>query len=108
MVKRRLAVTVSPKLKRRGDLVTVVPLSTTEPIPLCDWHLPLDINVPGYWGHVPRWAKCDMLATVGFHRLDLPYEKNLLTNGRKYVQIELPAEALAAIHQGISHALGMG
>jgi uncharacterized protein YifN (PemK superfamily) len=35
MVKRRLAVVISPVIKERGPLVTVVPLSTTAPDPVC-------------------------------------------------------------------------
>ncbi|WP_210210156.1 type II toxin-antitoxin system PemK/MazF family toxin [Rhodopseudomonas palustris] len=35
MVKKRPVVTVSPRLKRRDGLVTVVPLSTSRPEPVC-------------------------------------------------------------------------
>ena len=107
MVKRRLAVTISPKLKRRNDLVTVVPLSTTAPVPLCDWHCPITIAPPEPWDEAPRWAKCDMVATVGYFRLNLPYEKHPITGARKYVQIELDDETVAAIRRSAAVALGI-
>lgn len=50
MIKRRLAVTISPKLKRRNDLVTVVPLSATPPVPTEKWHVELHDDIPEPWG----------------------------------------------------------
>ncbi|MEC3950649.1 type II toxin-antitoxin system PemK/MazF family toxin [Sphingobium sp. HWE2-09] len=108
MVKRRLAVTISPKLKRRNDLVTIVPLSATPPDPLCDWHCQIDIAPPDPWGDMPRWAKCDMLATVGYWRLNLPYEKHAVTGTRKYVQIELPEDLVMRLRIAAGKAIGLG
>lgn len=107
MVKKRLAVTISPKLKRRDNLVTVVPLSADEPNPHEDWHVPINVDVPGYWGNVPRWAKCDMISTVGFARLNLPHEQNLNASGRKYLQIELTSDEVDRLRQAVAKALGM-
>lgn len=107
MTKRRLAVTISPKLKRRNDLVTVVPLSQTEPKPLESWHVPLTIAVPHPWGGDPRWAKCDMVATVGYARLNLPHTRHPVTNQRLFVQIELPEHEVEAIRSAVSAALGI-
>ncbi|MFT3966006.1 MAG: type II toxin-antitoxin system PemK/MazF family toxin [Sphingobium sp.] len=108
MVKKRLAITISPKLKRRDDLVTVVPLSASEPVPLEDWHYPVSVAPPAPWGEVPRWAKCDMLATVGYARLNLPYEKHPVTGTRKYVQIELDGEIVQALRRAAARAIGVG
>jgi mRNA interferase MazF len=73
MVKRRPVVTISPRLKRRDGLITVVPLSTTPPTPVCDHHcrLTIDPALPEPFDSPEMWVKADMLATVGFARLDL-------------------------------------
>lgn len=107
MAKRRLAVTVSPKLKRRNDLVTVVPLSATPPSPMEAWHVALEIAVPDPWGDVPRWAKCDMVATVGYDRLDLPHFRHHVTGTRQYWQHELSAELVAELRRAVASALGI-
>lgn len=86
MVKSRLAVVISPRLKRRNNLCTVVPLSTTDPQPVEEFHhlVTLPREVPGFEG-LSKWAKCDMLATVGFHRLQLPHEpRQPFDEKRKY------------------------
>ena len=72
MIKKRLCVVVSPKLKRRDDLVSVVPLSESAPDPTEHWHHKIEL-VSKSWGDGPRWAKCDMIATVGYARLSRPH-----------------------------------
>jgi mRNA interferase MazF len=66
-------VTISPRLKRRDGLITVVPLSTTPPSPVCDHHCRLTMvpALPEPFDSPEMWVKADMLATVGFARLDL-------------------------------------
>ena len=107
MVKLRLAVTISPKLKRRNDLVTIVPLSQSAPAPVEAWHHRIDLDLPPPWGAGARWAKCDMLATVGYARLDLPYSKHPVTGSRQRVQRMLPAADVAALRAAIAAALGI-
>ena len=72
MVKRRLCVVVSPKFKPRSGLCTVVPLSQSAPDPVMPYHYEFMIpfEMPRSWGHSERWAKCDMVCAVGFHRLE--------------------------------------
>ncbi|SDA34652.1 type II toxin-antitoxin system PemK/MazF family toxin [Sphingomonas sp. NFR15] len=108
MVKRRLAVTISPKLKRRNDLVTVVPLSTTAPHAEEPWHHRLELTLPPPWGDGPRWAKCDMLATVGYARLNLPHTRHPVTGARRYVQIQVSDEDVLALLHATRCALGIG
>ena len=52
MVKRRLCVVLSPPIRNRAGLCTVVPLSTTAPDPVMAYHYELDIpfQLPKYWG----------------------------------------------------------
>lgn len=106
MVKRRLAVTISPKLKRRNDLVTVVPLSQTVPKDLEPWHCQIDLDLPDPWGGGPRWAKADMLATVGYARLNLPHTKHPVTGTRTYVQVELDRHLVEALRRCAAAAIG--
>ena len=78
MVKRRPAIVVSPRLRGRSGLCTIVPLSTTPPAREQKYHCLLELNPP-----LPRpfdaevcWVKGDMLYTVSFARLNLPHEKD--------------------------------
>jgi uncharacterized protein YifN (PemK superfamily) len=107
MTKRRLAVTVSPKLKRRNDLVTVVPLSATRPSPIETWHVPLDLDVPAPWGDAARWAKCDMVATVGYDRLNLPHFRHHVTGSRQFWQHELSEGIIVELRRAVASALGI-
>jgi uncharacterized protein YifN (PemK superfamily) len=69
MVKNRPVVVIS---KNRGNnrLVTVVPLSTTQPTVMEPYHYQLPVNpVPAYKSRT-CWAKCDMISTVSLERLD--------------------------------------
>jgi uncharacterized protein YifN (PemK superfamily) len=109
MVKRRLAVVISPRLKRRNNLCTVVPLSTKEPVPVEEFHhlATLPQEVPGFEG-LQKWAKCDMLATVAFHRLNMPYkQREPYQEARSYINMRLSGEDMAAIMNCVRRALGM-
>lgn len=106
MVKRRLAITISPKLKRRNNLVAVIPLSATCPTPLEDWHHRVDLLIPAPWGDGPRWAACDHVATVAYDRVNLPYTKHPVTGTRTFVQIEL-ADEVAELRRKAALALGI-
>jgi uncharacterized protein YifN (PemK superfamily) len=69
IVKLRPVVIISPNHINRPNLCTVVPLSTTEPIPFLPYHYLLQGNpLPGQ--NTVVWAKCDLVATVCFDRLD--------------------------------------
>jgi uncharacterized protein YifN (PemK superfamily) len=55
---------------RRPRLVTVIPLSTTEPLHIEPYHYLLRGNpVPGSDARAV-WAKCDLVASVSVERLD--------------------------------------
>jgi mRNA interferase MazF len=91
MVKKRPVVTISPRLKRRDGLITVVPLSTSEPEPICSHHckIALDPVLPEPFDSAEMWVKADMIATVGFHRLDLARTGRDPFGKRKYLTIKL-------------------
>ena len=109
MVKRRPVVVVSPKKLKRNGLVTVVPLSTQEPDPVCSFHHKLNPASlhPAVAYTRPSWAKCDMLYTVRFERLDLPRGKrNPQTRKRTYYTQQVLEEDLEAIYVAILAGLG--
>ncbi|WP_420345005.1 type II toxin-antitoxin system PemK/MazF family toxin [Paenirhodobacter sp.] len=110
MVKERLAVVVSPRLPYRDGLCTVVPLSTTPARSgiryQCRVELPV-VAPPPYEGKI-KWAKCDMLATLSYSRMKLPYTGRDKTTGkRKYLQIVLSAEELSRVRTSMLYALGL-
>jgi uncharacterized protein YifN (PemK superfamily) len=72
MVKRRPVVVVSPKMRGRPNLCTVVALSTTAPEPPLGCHAQMDIHppLPDHYESNDVWVKGDMLYTVALQRLD--------------------------------------
>lgn len=110
MVKRRPAVVVSPRLPHRDELCTVVPLSGSEPDRPLAYVIRVELSAPlpepfeqSVW-----WAKCDMLATVAFRRLDLFRTGRDQEGKRKYLHPLLPESDLMRVRQGVLHALGIG
>jgi uncharacterized protein YifN (PemK superfamily) len=110
MVKKRPVVTISPRLKRRDGLITVVPLSTTTPNPVCDHHckIKMDPVLPRPFDSAEVWVKADMVATVGFARLDLIRTPREPFSGRKYLTPRLKPEDLKTVYQCVLHAIGIG
>jgi mRNA interferase MazF len=72
MTKMRPVVVVSPRLRRRADLVTVVPLSTTAPQNVEPYHCAIELMnaLPPPFDSPNMWAKCDMISTIAHSRLD--------------------------------------
>ena len=106
MVKKRLCVVITPRLRRRDGLCTVVPLSASEPKPVCDYHFAVELEreVPG-WSGTLKWAKCDMFGTVSHGRLS-PIGVGRGENGkRKYIYPKVTAEQLRGIRCGVLCAL---
>lgn len=106
MVKRRLCVVISPKLKRRNDLASVVPMSATAPEPIELWHYKVEL-VCRSWGDGPRWAACDMIATVSYMRLSRPHYRHPVTNVRLFETLSLSADDLAEVRAKVRLALGL-
>jgi mRNA interferase MazF len=106
MVKNRPVVVISGKL-RRNNLVTVVPLSTTPPIPVEDHHHQMDpASLPAKYAQKTTWAKCDMVATVGFWRLNLIKIKD--ADGKRiYLTPRVTAADLEGIIKGILCSLDL-
>ena len=106
MVKRRAAVVISPKIRDRAGLCTIVPLSMTEPHPVKEYHykLVLDTPLPHPYASPFKWVKGDMLATVSFKRLDLPCVKDSMGK-RAYITIVIKESDLREIRKCVLHAL---
>jgi mRNA interferase MazF len=109
MVKFRPALVISPRLKRRDDLLAVAPLSTTEPEHAMPYHyaLTLDPPLPEPWDSPTMWVKADMLYTVRFDRLELVRTGRDHTGKRKYLTRLISAEQLKEIRKCVLNGLGM-
>lgn len=110
MVKRRPAIVVSPRLVHRDGLCTVVPLSGTQPSRDVPYVVRLELRQvpPEPFNFSVIWAKCDMLATVAFARLDLFRTGRDFEGKRKYLSLKIPPEYLHRVMAGVLNALGMG
>lgn len=108
MVKRRPAVVLVGRLPRRDRLLTVVPLSGTEPHADCDYQCRLVLNQPlphPFNGPLVWWAKADMLATVSFERLDLFRTERDQNDRRRYLTPKITVDQFAEIQATILRAL---
>lgn len=106
MVKMRDVVVIA-RHRRNPKLVTVVPLSASQPIRPEPYHheLPKDPRPDGD-SMRPIWAKCDMLYTVSLERLDTHYTRTQ-RGGRQSVTVLLSPDDLAAIRRGVAAALNL-
>lgn len=109
MDKKRLAVVLSPNIRARIKLVTVVPLSLTAPQKVLPFHQQIDVpfELPTDWGRANRWIKGDMVNAVGFHRVDLlSLGKN--RNGDRIYQFDvLPEEMFKTVRRCVLHGMGL-
>ncbi|MBO9579866.1 MAG: type II toxin-antitoxin system PemK/MazF family toxin [Sphingobium sp.] len=110
MVKLRPVVIVSPRLRRRDNLVSVIPLSTTAPDPVDQHHcqITLAIPLPKPFDTPIMWAKCDMVATVALARLDRFRDGRHAGGGaRRFTTGKVSDLQLAEIRKAMLHGLGL-
>ena len=109
MVKRRPVVVVSPRLRHRNELASVVPLSTSAPDYIADYHCKIEFDplLPAPFDAPSMWVKADMLATVGFHRLNLIRTGRDQYGKRRYLTVGLGDDDLQRVQVCIRHALGL-
>ena len=103
MVKRRPVVVVSSVAPR---LCMVVPLSTTVPRKTTPWTIKivLDEPLPPPYIDMTCWAKCDMVSSVSFDRLNLFFGGK--DAGRRiHLERYVSNATLAAIRSGIWQAV---
>ena len=108
MVKRRPVVVVSPRLRKRFELVAIVPLSTTDPDPVQAHHCMLELErpLPAPFNSPVMWAKSDMLVTVARSRLDR-FRAGRRGGPRKYVSGQINPEQFRAVRASILCGLGL-
>ena len=103
MVKYRPVVVISPQPGWMSGLCTIVPLSTTPPIPVKPFHHLMDERSlpPGKLRQNEAWAKCDMLNTVSVDRL------SRATSRRQRLTFRVLEADLDAIRECVKIALGL-
>ena len=86
MIKKRLVIVVSESGEGRQGLCTVIPISSTPPDPIMSFHHEMDsMSIPASYRNKRHWAKCDMIYTVGYERLDrIKAGRDRNTNKRQY------------------------
>ena len=109
MIKRRPAVVLSPRLRHRENLCTVVPLSGSPPDHVEEYHCQIEFArpLPKPWDSPSHWVKADMLATVALRRLDLIAGGRDHEGKRKYLNILIREDDFRRIQDCVRHALGL-
>ena len=110
MIKSRPVVVIGPRLRRRADLVGVVPLSTTAPSPEERYHckIELDHMLPSPFDNRVMWAKCDMYGSVSLLRLDRFKEPRARYGGpRKWISGQLSKLQIEAVRKAVLCGLGL-
>lgn len=107
MIKRRPVVVLTAH-RRNAKLVTVVPLSSTRPVPVEEHHCKLRPNPLPHPRADEIWAKCDMVAVVSIERLDAVITGCRLPDGRRERRIpRISREQFDEIRRGVASALGL-
>jgi mRNA interferase MazF len=109
MTKRRPAIVLSPRLRRRERLCTIVPLSTTPPKEIAPYHyrLHMDVPLPSPYSASAHWVKADMLYTVSFDRLFLPFSGKDTRGIRQYDVRVIDRADLLKIQSCVLHGIGL-
>jgi len=108
MIKRRPCIVVSPVLKNRPKICTIVPLSTTPPVPPQAYNVQIVIQPPlrKPYDDPIAWVKADMLYTVSINRLDRPsrFDQN---RKRIYYKQVVSVDIMSMIEEAILCGLGI-
>lgn len=109
MDKKRPVIVLSPKIRNRHHLCTVVPLSTTAPNPVMPYHAQINVRplLPKWYDSDNLWIKGDMVNAVGFHRLDfIRFGKD--KNGKRLYYFDtLSNEQMKTVRKCVLHGLGL-
>jgi uncharacterized protein YifN (PemK superfamily) len=109
MVKNRPVVIISPKIKNRPGLCTVVSLSTEPPEHIMPYHRQIDIrpHLPKRWESDGVWIKGDMVYAVAFWRLNFLSHGKGLDGKRNYHYACVSDENLKEIRLCVLRAMGL-
>jgi uncharacterized protein YifN (PemK superfamily) len=106
MVKMRDVVIIS-RHPHNPRLVTIVPLSASQPRCVEGYHYELAIDPrPNGDSMHPIWVKCDMIYTVSLDRLDMHY-LSTRRGGRQVVPVKLSSEDMGAVMRCVAFSLGL-
>ncbi len=112
MTKKRPAVVISGRKRifhLKNELVSIVPLSTTRPVPQKSYHhLMSPDSLPGHLAEEDTWAKCDIILTVALHRLDRITLRSPDDGSRIYVAPKISDDDFRSIQECILHGLQLG
>lgn len=108
MVKRRPVVCISPKFRNRYGIASVVPLSTTQPAHPAGFNVEvlLDQPIGPEYPELRCWAKCDMLYTLSYSRLNAP-RIGKCQGKRQYNFMVLPPGTMCEILTGVLSGMGI-
>lgn len=109
MTKRRPSIIVSPQFKKRNNLCTVVPFSTKIPNPIMPYHYLLRLNptLPPPYNSADQWVKADMIATVSFNRLTMPFYGKGTNGKRQYIKYVVTGSDFGEIQKCVLNAIGL-
>lgn len=109
MVKPRPVVVISPKIAARVGLCTVVPLSTTAPDPVMQYHCQIDLpeGLPSWMERHGIWVKGDMVSVVSFRRLDLIQTGKDRQGRRQYAYEPLSSENIKRVRASVMAGMGL-
>lgn len=109
MVKSRCVIVLSPRIKARAKLCTVVCLSSTAPDHVQQYHCQIDIrpHLPPAWSSDGVWVKGDMVYSIGFHRLDLIRMGKQPDGKRIYRFDTISAEQMKQVKSCVLRGLGL-
>ncbi len=109
MVKRRPVVVISPRLRNRTGLCTVVPLSSTPPKEIAPYHFRLHTTpaLPSPYNNPHHWVKADMIYTVAFDRLSALFAGKDESGKRIHDYRVIDSADLKKIQECVLHSLGL-
>ena len=109
MDKKRPVIVLSPKIKNRHHLCSVIPLSTTRPVPVMPYHTQLDIRplLPKWYNSDNLWIKGDMVNAVGFHRLDFIRCGKDRSGKRTYYYNTISDDQMKIVRKCVLHGMGL-
>jgi len=109
MVKARPVVVVSKQLPGRPKLCTVVPLSTTAPVPPQPYHCEVaTADIPPPFASPTKWVKADMVYTFSLDRLSRFKLRGRDADGKRmYRTGRLSIEDLAMVKECVKKGLSL-
>lgn len=109
MVKARPVVVVSKQLPGRAGLCTVVPLSTTPPVPPQPYHCEVaTADIPAPFNSPTKWVKGDMVYTFSLDRLSRFRLRGRSPDGkRQFLTGRLSIEDLAKVKECVKRGLSL-